>query len=122
MTAMIGAAFPVLSLSCFNLFWKTFSKKFAALTYTVLRISNIAEFTKNPLSWNLTNIVNPAILHLSLTTHAFGNSLRNNCLLELFVFLDAGTSFGEHCINFRTFFIKKAHKLVLFDYRRNKIE
>ena len=35
------------------------------------------------------NPLNPAIFHLTLTTHAFGNSLRNNCLLEFFIFFNA---------------------------------
>ena len=40
------------------------------------------------------NPLNPAILHLPLTTHTLGNSLRNNCLLELFVFLNTGVNGG----------------------------
>lgn len=32
---------------------------------------------------DFSNPLNTAILHLPLTTHAFGNGLCNNCLLEL---------------------------------------
>ena len=59
------------------------------------------------------NPLNSAILHLSLTTHAFGNSLRNNCLLELFVFFNAGTGFGQQIVNLLALQIKKRNNLGL---------
>ena len=58
---------------------------------------------KFPICRDLSKPWIAAILHLPLATHAFGNSLRNNRLLELFVFLNTGTGLGKDSINIGTF-------------------
>ena len=49
----------------------------------------------------------------------FSHSLRNNRLLELFVFLDAGTGLGKDSINIGTLKIQMLRKLLLLAFARN---
>ena len=55
------------------------------------------------------NPLNSAILHLPLTAHAFGNSLRNNCLLELFVIFNTGLKIVNYSIKLGTKIIEIAN-------------
>ena len=73
--------------------------------------------SSSPLLRNLPNPLNPGILHLPCAAHALGDSLGDDRLFELLVFLNGGLGALDDSVNLGTLAVKKSGNAVLLSER-----
>ena len=69
-----------------------------------------------PIFRNLPNPLNPGILHGSWAAHALGDSLGDDRLFELLVFLNGGLGALDDSVNLGTLAVKEGGDAVLFSH------
>ena len=72
-----------------------------------------------PLLRNLPNPLNPGILHLPFAAHALGDSLGDDRLFELLVFLNGGLGALDDSVNLGAAAVEEGGDAVLLRDRRN---